>query len=188
MSLEVMPDFQIGSSSHCRTRVWEQAKSMPLASFGEEPRLKTSGLAIVLSDVLEDIHEMEGAYRIYKEGFMQMFNGSTKDEGSRSTDSLQLLNVAERMRAISIAYKLGELSHELQKSLAEEEKWLVWSVEALLKTVLQGSPAGSKIAGSISDMSDLVGELGLPSWAMLHDFAAPFEALGSFYARTGNVR
>jgi len=158
---------------------------MPLASFGEEPRLKTSGLAIVLSDVLEDSHEMEGAYRIYKEGFMQMFNGSTKVEESPSKDSLQLLNVAERIRAISIAYKLGELSHELQKSLAEEEKWLVWSVEALLKTVLQGSPAGSS---SISDMSDLVGELGLPSWAMLHDFAAPFEALGSFYARRGNIR
>jgi hypothetical protein len=161
---------------------------MPLASFGEEPRLKTSGLAIVLSNVLEDSHEMERAYQIYKEGFMQMFNGSTKVGESLSTDSLNLLNAAERIRAVSIAYKLGELSHELQKSLAEEEKWLVWSVEALLKTVSQGSPAGSKIAGNMSDMSGLVGGLEFPSWAMLHDFAAPFEALGSFYARTENIR
>ncbi len=161
---------------------------MPLASFGEEPRLKTSGLAIILSGVLEDSHEMERAYRIYKEGFMQMFNGPTNVEESLSIDLLKLFNVAERIRAVSIAYKLGELSQELQKSLAEEEKWLVWSVEALLKTVLQGSPASSKIAGSILNMSDLVGELELPSWAMLHDFAAPFDALGSFYARTGNIR
>lgn len=171
-----------------RTRVWEQTKSMPLASFGEDPRLKTSGVAITLAGVLEDAHQMDLAYRIYKEGFLHMINGSTEVEGSLSTALLNPLSVAERIRAVSMTHKLGELSQELHKPFDEEEKWLVWSVEALLKSVLQGSHSSSKFAGSVSNMSDMAEELQLPSWVMLHDFASPFEALGSFYARTGNIR
>jgi hypothetical protein len=86
----------------------------------------------------------------------------------------------DKLRAISIAYKLGELAHTLQKPLADEEKWLIISVDTLLTIIRWEAPG----RGS-SEIRKSLEELELPSWAMLNDFAAPFEALGSFYARTG---
>lgn len=111
------------------------------------------------------------------------------------TETVQVLAPAERMRAIAVAYKLGELAHTLGRP-EEEEKWLVWSVEALLRTVLHAIPV-SKVEGTgVSEPPQphdghtdkvIVEVLGLPVWSTGHNIAAPFEALASFYARQGKA-
>ncbi|PPQ89343.1 hypothetical protein CVT25_003180 [Psilocybe cyanescens] len=117
-------------------------------------------------------------------------------------ETLQGLSSADKMRAVALAYKLGELAHALGRPRAEEERWLVWSVEAILRTVLDTPPVGAvevvRTVGTGAEggvggaearpnLKVLVEQLGLPLWAMRHDLAAPFEALGTFYAEEGNV-
>ena len=108
-------------------------------------------------------------------------------------EALQVLTVAEGIRAVSIACKLGQLAQELQKPVADEEKWLVWSVDALLKIIIKeglrtdvnnNNNGTRNVTKSVQSTLD---ELSLPSWAMSHNFAAPFEALGTFYARQGKI-
>ena len=73
-------------------------------------------------------------------------------------------------------YQLGE---------AEEEKWLTWSVEEVLKLA---KAIGSSKPGSDSEENQLVlSDLELPKWASMTDIGAPLESLGAFYARTGKL-
>jgi len=166
---------------------------VPLRAFGDEPRLKISGIAICLASILEAAQNKEGAYRVYEDAFLQLINAPSKRPSlSLTMESLEVLTVAEGIRAVSIACKLGELAHELKKPVADEEKWLVWSVDALLKIIIkEGLRTDSNNKNGTRDVTKSVqstlDELSLPSWAMLHNFAAPFEALGSFYARQGKI-
>ena len=97
------------------------------------------------------------------------------------------------MRAAALAYKLGCLASELGKPEKEEEKWLTWSVNAILVAVIQ-APASSgmdKVARIPSappgagKMFVVAQDMRLPLWARNHDIAAPFEALGTFYSEHG---
>jgi len=95
----------------------------------------------------------------------------------------------EKMRAVALAYKLGELGESLEKSKEDTEKWLTFAVETVLKHVLQVSPS-TPSAGTLNEEADnlvLVTELGLPDWVSTVDIAAPFEALGTFYSRAGKL-
>jgi hypothetical protein len=95
------------------------------------------------------------------------------------------------MRAAALSHKLGGLASELKKPDEEEEKWLVWSVNAILKAVME-VPAGSEKVvppsppAAAKKLHIMGGDMGLPSWARDHDIAAPFEALGTFYTNHGN--
>lgn len=129
-----------------------------------------SGVAITFAGALEDAGLREQAYITYQRGLLHMVD--------RASESPQNLTLPDKIRALSIAYKLGELANTLKRPLAEEEKWLTLSAEALLGIMPQGA-AHRKVEQKTFE------ELELPSWAMLNDFSAPFEALGSYYARTG---
>lgn len=169
-------------------RAWETTKSTRIAAFKDEPLLKTTGVAITLACLLEDSDRRNEAYEVYKDALRQMASQAAQGSSTPaelSTSLLKTFSVAERIRAISIAYKLGELAQDLQKPPEEEEKWLVWSVEALLKTVLHGPEPHSK--DNALNIATIVDDLGLPPWAMFHSFAAPFEALASFYSRSRNI-
>lgn len=145
------------------------------------PYLKTSGIAICLAGVLEQDGKLEEAYKVYEEALLQLQHAM----GSKPRD----LKGQEKMRAIALSHKLGEMAHDMRKPQEEEEKWLVWSVETILKNVMQ-APAGDQADqdGSRRDMQVMGEELALPRWVVQQDLAAPFEALGSFYSRTGNIR
>ena len=75
---------------------------------------------------------------------------------------------------------------------AEEEKWLVWGVEEILR-IVQDSQTKSdvgvseKINGSSDESRMVLAELELPGWVTTTDLGAPLEALGAFYARSGNL-
>lgn len=112
----------------------------------------------------------------------------SKDINTES-DTLQApLTGPERMRTVALAYKLGELAGKLKKP-EEEEKWLVMSVETILR--LLNVPTDTSSGMRIADHKGfppkaLVENLGLPAMFVRYNIAAPFEALGSFYSRNGN--
>ncbi|KAF9532613.1 hypothetical protein CPB83DRAFT_847069 [Crepidotus variabilis] len=199
---EIKPDLRSGllakrkdnleDAAAFLARAWESTKRMSLEAFGSEPLLKTTGVAISLAGILEESKQWDQAYEIYKDALRYMANPSLIPEGSRPAELnaklLMTFSVAERVRAISIAYRLGELAQELKKPLEEEEKWLSWAVEALLKTVLQvPRPLSQPSSGSQLDVYHRMEDLELPSWDAMQSLAAPFEALGSFYSRTGKI-
>jgi hypothetical protein len=100
---------------------------------------------------------------------------------------------AERMRAVAVACRLGEMAEEYGLPLEEEERWRSWAVTELLRVVgkqgdgdgEEGTAAAAAVGGSVD--VDVLGELDLPPWVRSEDLGAPIEALGAFYARTGNV-
>ncbi|KAF4613998.1 hypothetical protein D9613_007552 [Agrocybe pediades] len=188
-------------------RAWEKAKELPLEEFGEEPVLKTTGIAIAYAGILEQENKLEAAYNIYEDAFWELrttgvgirLPSSTIDNRpDLGVESLKSLSNAEKMRAIALSHKLGELAHELHKPV-EEEKWLTWSVESIIRCVLHAptppavavvkSRGPEELGGKDHSPKTrvLVEQLGLPSWTVRHDIAAPFEALASLYAKRGNI-
>jgi len=59
----------------------------------------------------------------------------------------------EKMRAVALAYKLGELGESLEKPKEDTEKWLTFAVETVLKHVLQVSPS-TPSAGTPNEEAD----------------------------------
>ncbi|CAA7266844.1 unnamed protein product [Cyclocybe aegerita] len=177
-------------------RAWTKAIAIPLDAFGDQPLIKLTGIGIALASVLEEGQKKDEAYQAYEDTLRRLRfaypDPSSSDHPDIDLEALEVLNAAERMRAVALAYKLGELAHALQKH-EKEEKWLTFSVEATLKNMLVTPPLSGKV-GNSQGPDDTTAhakvqfqDLGLPPWAMVHDLAAPFEALGSFYARHGNI-
>ena len=102
-------------------------------------------------------------------------------------ENLKLLTPPERMRAAALSHRLSLLAYELKKPEEEEEKWLTWSVNAILLAVMEAPAGAEKVAPPITWKLNILGaDMDLPHWAKEHDIAAPFEALGTFYADRGN--
>ncbi|EKM77321.1 hypothetical protein AGABI1DRAFT_115251 [Agaricus bisporus var. burnettii JB137-S8] len=159
-------------------RAWETAKSIPLESFKSQPHLKTSGIAICLGEVLEADNKQSEAYDVYVDALKRIQDAGIKD-----------LSGPEKMRAVSLAYKLGELCDVLEKPKEEQEKWLTFGVETLIQNVLKVIPAtnGQGTPQEEADSHNIITELGLPDWVSTVDVAAPFEALGTFYSKAGKL-
>lgn len=160
---------------------------MTLEQFGVHPYLKTTGIAITLAGVLEADGKTEQAYQIYQEALSLLQEGP----GDSTSRLHTRLSAPERLRGVAIAHKLGELAEQLHKP-EEEEKWLVYSVETVLRDIMGASPAAvvsvERGTAEGKELSDLMGHLNLPVWATSHDLAAPFEALASFYSKVGKIR
>ncbi|KAI6029596.1 hypothetical protein BKA83DRAFT_4220856 [Pisolithus microcarpus] len=94
----------------------------------------------------------------------------------------------ERIRRVAVAYKLAELSHERD----EDEKWLVWAVEEVLKLAGAGMQKRPVDTGDSTDAQSqsaqvILAELKLPPWMSKDDLGAPLAALGNVYARKGEL-
>lgn len=178
---------------------------MPQDAFGDEPFIKITGIGIALAAIHEQGNELERAFQIYEDALWQLRSArlelppSTPDKRpDLGIETFKVLSSAEKMRSVALAYKLGEIAHKIHKPPEEEEKWLVWSVEAILRTVLDAPPvAAAEVVHKVSsgptsnqgpNITALVEQLGLPAWTIEHDIAAPFEALGAFYAKVGRPR
>ena len=185
--LSSMKNEQFTASQYL-SRAWETAKKLPTDAFGHDPFLKTTGIAIALAGVYEADSKLQLAYQTYADALNHMQEGSDKTSRLRPG-----LSHAERMRAVALSHKLGEMAEELGKPKEEEEQWLVWSVETVLRDIMGSAPAVIESAAKMTEKDKenavlIVDELKLPKWVVKHDLAAPFEALGSFYSRAGNVR
>ncbi|KAH9852253.1 hypothetical protein C2E23DRAFT_826531 [Lenzites betulinus] len=157
-------------------RAWDTAQTLPLSAFSSEPHLKLSGIAVSLAEAFEGTNRPQEAYDIYKTVLLQL--QATKDLSGR-----------ERMRAVSIAHKLGEMAEVYQQDPEEAEQWLTYAVEEVLRVVKDESSAGKGKVVSAEEPDGEVGsmlaELDLPWWVRKIDVAAPLEVLGRFYAREG---
>ena len=137
------------------------------------PFLKLSGIAITLSEVLEEDGQPKKAYETYVTALEHLKQHWTALTGE------------ERLRAVSMGQKLGEMAETYQLGDEEEEQWLTWSVEEVSKLAKDnGSP---RIDGKSEDNHVVLSDLELPKWVSVTDVGAPLEALGAFYARTGKL-
>ncbi|KAI0000213.1 hypothetical protein BJV74DRAFT_876989 [Russula compacta] len=149
------------------------ALSLSPERFSPSPYLKLSGIAITLCEVLEQDNKPREAY----EGYIAALEHLRKNWSALSSE--------EKLRAISLGQRLGEMADTYQLGEAEEERWLTWSVEEVLKLA---KDVRSSKPGSDSEESHLVlSDLELPTWVSVTDIGAPLETLGAFYARTGKL-
>lgn len=161
---------------------------MPVYKFGKEPLLKLTGIAVALAGVYDADGKPEQAYQIYEEAMSHL---STSSDDPTSANLRPDLTPAERVRAVAISFKLGELAKKLGKPESEEEKWLVYSVEAALRDVMGMEPVMGVVVKKDNQevAKGVVQAMKLPPmWALRHDLAIPFEGLGNFYARTGKTK
>ncbi|KIK60151.1 hypothetical protein GYMLUDRAFT_43909 [Collybiopsis luxurians FD-317 M1] len=176
-------DFEL-SEQHFH-RAWNTVQSLPLETLGSQPYLKMTGLAVAFGDVLELSNKTEQAYDVYTQALDLLRQDDVKDT----------LTGPERLRAVALSSKLGELAAKLNRPKVEEEKWLVWAVEELLRIVKGSSPSSSDSGGGGgSEDVDYHTQghinlplLPLPSWMNKTDIGAPLEALGAFYAEAGRL-
>ncbi|TFK83595.1 hypothetical protein K466DRAFT_498180 [Polyporus arcularius HHB13444] len=161
-------------------RAWKTAQTLPLSAYSSEPHLKLSGIAIVLGEVLEASNNPNEAYEIYSAAFAQL----------RAALARNSLSGRERMRAVALAHKLGEMAEVYQRGPEEAEHFLTFAVEEALKLVKDeaanaGKGKEKEKEAEEGEVGTMLAELELPWWVRKVDVAAPLEALGRFYAQEG---
>ncbi|KAH9031632.1 hypothetical protein EDB85DRAFT_2074057 [Lactarius pseudohatsudake] len=134
------------------TQAYETALSLPSEKFSPSPYLKLSGIAITLSEVLEEDGQPKKAYETYVNALEHL------------KQHWAVLTGEERLRAISMGQKLGEMADTYQLGDEEEERWLTWSVEEVLKLAKDnGSP---RLGGKSEDSHLVLSDLELPKLAV----------------------
>lgn len=173
-------------------RAWNEARAMPRDAFNEQALLKISGIGIALANTFEEAGQPARAFELYQDVLQYLrtahLGPAIAKNANADLDTLQApLSGPERYRTIALAYRLGELANKLNRP-EEEEKWLVVSVEALLRLLNAPPPPGALPVPPEKHSKHsqaMIKQLGTPFIFYQHNIAAPFEALGSFYARTG---
>lgn len=163
-----------------------------MSALGPDPYLKLSGIAAVLAEVAPQRRAKEVLQSVWDRGEVSSSASphSTVNGASSSTSewATYTLTDEERLRRVAVACKLAELCSN--EDGEEEERWLVWAVEEVLRlTGVQGKNADSSGTGRPDGTSThvVLAELELPSWMRRADLGAPLAALGSVYAQKGNV-
>lgn len=154
---------------------------MSPSSLAPNPYLKLSGIAAVLAEVTSERKAKEVLEDVWSIGAGSGSSSSAKPvvDGWAS----QTLTEEERLRRVALACKLAELSSGRNE---EEERWLVWAVEEVLKLV--GPGVKNKSADERLSQSQLtLADLRLPPWMSKDDLGAPLAALGDLYSRTGKT-
>ena len=161
--------------------------------LGSDPYLKLSGIAAVLAEVSPERRAKQVLESVWEKGGVSTTmspDSPGPGDGNSGTDwAAYTLTNEERLRRVAVACKLGELCTNEEEE--EEERWLLWAVEEVLRLAgVQTKNGGSVGATSRSDSTStsiVLAELELPSWMRRVDLGAPLAALGSVYARKGNI-
>lgn len=190
-------------------RAYHTAKDLPLQEFEPDSYLKISGIAICLAEVFEEDGKTEQAFNVYLDSLTRLqdverqsrgnpqLSGSSNEKGFGDAESLgksgqfiRELTDKERLRAITLAYKLAELAGRLNRP-EDQERYLVWTAETIIRMMqsetekIQQSSAMNSPKSNEAEL--VIRELSLPIWATKTDFAAPFEALGTFYSQNDRL-
>lgn len=174
---------------------FQTALVLPLSVLGPNPYLKLSGIAAVLAEVSPERQAKEVLRNIWDKGDVSSpASSDSPEDGNRSNDwAAYTLTNEERLRRVAVACKLAELCTNEDGGEEEGEKWLVWAVEEVLGLAgVQSQSQNKDLAGGTArsdstSTSVVLAELELPSWMRRVDLGAPLAALGSVYARKGNV-
>lgn len=125
--------------------------------------------------MLEDNNKPQEAYETYADTLTELREAKS-------------LSGKERLRTVAIAHKLGEMAEAYQQPAGEEERWLVYAVEELLR-ILRDEHVNTQLAVPTHDADKehqtIITELELPKWVEKIHIVAPLQALGTFYNRTG---
>ncbi|KIK43573.1 hypothetical protein CY34DRAFT_789955 [Suillus luteus UH-Slu-Lm8-n1] len=168
------------------TRAFQTALSLPYQTLAPDPYLKLSGIASLLSEVALDRRSREALQIAWEIGAGPSEQHSPLPDTS-GWSSYTLSN-EERLRRVALAYKLGQLASE--RDLDEEEKWLLWAVEEVLRLSGLGMTNASSDTNTRmheNSGSSALDDLELPSWMSKTDLGAPLEALGALYAKKGRI-
>ena len=167
----------------------ETALTLPLNDLTPNPHAKLSGIAVVLGEVLEANGKPAEAYEVYAAALERLQNAIKQQQ---TLPAEIRVSGPERIRAAALAYKLGEMAEMYSQPAQEEEKWLVYAVEELLRVLRDTrTPAkGRNVTDEGGPNSDgnpslQLDDLELPAWIKRDDVVAPLERLGAFYSRTG---
>lgn len=200
-------------------RAHQTALDLPASTFDPSPYLKLSGIAIALASVLEADSRPKEAWDVYIQALSPRPPTAPPLPQNEAHTSIIFphpeegqLSPQEIMRQVSIAHKLGEMAETFGFGEAEEEKWLTWSVERLVKVIKEHEAvlrSGSdrkyiegrgqekprtetgEVTEEIQNLDDesgiLLADLDLPEWVTKTNLSAPLEALGTFYSRHGKI-
>jgi hypothetical protein len=186
----------LGSDPSILCSAFQTALSLPYQSFAPEPYLKISGIASLLSEVASDRRARDALQIAWELGAGPSNKSPPSSDSEKTLSSAgaegapepgwsnYTLNDEERLRRVALAYKLGQLASE--QDVDEEEKWLIWAVEEVLRL----SGLGKKDVNSDTNaktQSSALDELELPTWMSKADLGAPLEALGALYAKKGRI-
>nr|VWO95330.1 Fork-head domain-containing protein [Ganoderma boninense] len=171
-------DFDL--SERYLRRALQTAQALPLSAFSDEPHFKLSGIAVALAEVLESSNRPSEAYETYSSALAQL----------RASQATGKLSGKERLRAVALAHKLGEMAEVYQRGPEEAEEFLTFAVEEVLRVVKDGQvnikvEEKGKEREEEGEVSTMLAELELPWWVNKVDVAAPLEALGRFYSQEG---
>ncbi|GAB1519489.1 hypothetical protein RhiTH_002557 [Rhizoctonia solani] len=173
---DMQGDYKI-SEAYFR-RALDKAQSLTPEQLGGQYHLKISGIAIALAAVLEKQNDLRGANEVYTRAFADILRAPPPPAPA------PVLSGPERMRVVSLSLKLGEIAAKFGQ-LEEEEKYLVFGTEEILRMMKEASGAlpspGNENVNEGGPQQDLV----LPSWVSHTDAGAVLERLAEFYSRTG---
>lgn len=157
----------------------ETAGTIGPEKLGKDPLLKTTGIAIALSAVLEEQGAWQEAIQVYLNALEEVRQTQQGASGTKRTPQ-------EQMRGVALAQKIGDIAQKPgvhaptmangPKTITEEpcEGYLAWSVEEMMRLVR----GPSKEPVHLDDLP-------LPPWVDRQDLGASVEALGAFYANRG---
>ncbi|KAJ6487879.1 hypothetical protein C8R45DRAFT_994729 [Mycena sanguinolenta] len=157
------------TSAYYKRKAWDTARTLPLEVFKTEPYLKITGIAIDLAGELDEDGKPHEAFALYSDALDLIRNASHE----------QSLSGKERLRAVSLAVKLGQLAEPCGVPVQEEEKILVFAVEEVLKLLLDNREDQSQPVDFL--------KLKLPNWLSKTDVGVPLQELGDFYGRAGKL-
>ncbi|CCO31205.1 hypothetical protein BN14_05241 [Rhizoctonia solani AG-1 IB] len=159
-------------------RALEKAQSLTPEQLGGQYHLKVSGIAIALAAVLEKQNNLRGANEIYARAFADILRVPPPPAPT------PVLSGPERMRAISLSMKLGEIAAKFGQT-EEEEKYLVFGTEEILRMMKEVSGALPSPGNGNENHGGPQQDLVLPSWVSYTDAGSVLERLAEFYSRTG---
>jgi hypothetical protein len=156
-------------------RAWNTAATLPIEVFQPEPYLKITGIAVDLAGELEAEGKMDEAFGLYRDALDLI-----------STNA-EFLSERERLRAVSIAVKMGQLAPSSGISVDQEEQLFVRALEELLKLLMDLQPNTTTTPSGRSYHALDFTKLHLPRWMSKSDVGVPLQELGDFYGRTGKL-
>ncbi|KAJ7158183.1 hypothetical protein C8R43DRAFT_360340 [Mycena crocata] len=157
-------------SAYYKRKAWDTALSLPIEQFKTEPYLRITGIAVDLAGELEETGKTQDAFSLYSEAF-NLIRGC----------SPEILSGPERLRAVSLAVKLGQLAEACNVPVKQEEEILVWAVEEILKLLIEIQ--GKSVPAEALDFVNMK----MPKWMTKTDVSVPLQELGDFYGKVGKL-
>ncbi|CUA68036.1 hypothetical protein RSOLAG22IIIB_07713 [Rhizoctonia solani] len=174
---EMQGDYKI-SEAYFR-RALDKAQALTPEQLGGQYHLKVSGIAIALAAVLEKQSDFRGANQVYAQAFADILRAPAPPAPA------PVLSGPERMRAIALSTKLGEIAARFSQT-EEEERYLVFGAEEILRMMKEASGVLPPIESDHTNQaSGLQQDLVLPTWVSHTDAGSVLERLAEFYSRTG---